>query len=173
MNPNLHNSGIYVLVFPSGTNLKLHIFLTLKLVKKLIAILDSSDVSAPDSISVVVLKNCEPELSYILAELSNMRLKESCFPDCWKVSLMVTVFKNVGETCTVKNSGPVCILYVVKVFEKLVNNMFVDHVEKCDLFSDFQYGFRSSQSTADLLAVVSNRIARYIHMIYPWAFDRV
>ena len=102
-----------------------------------------------------------------------MRLKESCFPDCWKVSLMVTVFKNVGETCTVKNSGPVCILYVVKVFEKLVNNMFVDHVEKCGLFSDFQYGFRSSQSTADLLAVVSNRIARYIHMIYPWAFDRV
>ena len=28
------------------------------------------------------------------------------------------------------------------------------------LFSDFQYGFRSSRSTADLLAVVSDRIAR-------------
>ena len=28
------------------------------------------------------------------------------------------------------------------------------------LFSDFQYGFRSSQSTADLLTVVSDRIAR-------------
>ena len=28
------------------------------------------------------------------------------------------------------------------------------------LFSDFQYGFRSSGSTADLLTVVSNRIAR-------------
>ena len=27
-------------------------------------------------------------------------------------------------------------------------------------FSDFQYGFRSSQSTADLLTVVSDRIAR-------------
>ena len=27
-------------------------------------------------------------------------------------------------------------------------------------FSDFQYGFMSSQSTADLLAVVSDRIAR-------------
>ena len=27
-------------------------------------------------------------------------------------------------------------------------------------FSDFQYGFRSSRSTADLLAVVSDRIAR-------------
>ena len=49
---------------------------------------------------------------------------------------------------------------VSKVFEKLVNNRIVDHLEKCGLFSDFQYGFRSSQSTADLLAVVSDRIAR-------------
>ena len=28
------------------------------------------------------------------------------------------------------------------------------------LFSDFQYGFRSSRSTADLLTVMSDRIAR-------------
>ena len=48
---------------------------------------------------------------------------------------------------------------VSKVFEKLVNNRIVDHLEKCGLFSDFQYGFRSSQSTADLLTVVSDRIA--------------
>ena len=43
---------------------------------------------------------------------------------------------------------------VSKVFEKLVNNRIVDHLEKCGLFSDFQYGFRSSGSTADLLAVL-------------------
>ena len=29
-----------------------------------------------------------------------------------------------------------------------------------DFFSDFQHGFRSSRSTADLLTVVSDRIAR-------------
>ena len=46
------------------------------------------------------------------------------------------------------------------VFEKLVNNRIVDHLEKCGLFSDFQYGFRSSRSTADFLTVVSDRIAR-------------
>ena len=49
---------------------------------------------------------------------------------------------------------------VSKVFEKLVNNRIVDHLENCGLFSDFQYHFRSSRSTADLLTVVSNRIAR-------------
>ena len=62
---------------------------------------------------------------------------------------MVPVFKNVGERSTAKNYRPVSLLSVVsKVFEKLVNNKIVDHLEKCGLFSDFQYGFRSSRSTA-------------------------
>ena len=74
---------------------------------------------------------------------------------------MVSVFKNVGERSTAKNQIPVSALFVVsKVLEKLVNNRNVDHLEKCGLFSDFQYGFRSSRSTADLLTVVSDRIAR-------------
>ena len=107
--------------------------------------LDSSKASGPDCISVVVLKNCEPELPYILGELFNMCLKESCFPDCWKVSSVVPVFKNVGERCTAKNYRPVSLLPVVsKFFEKLVNNRIVDHLEKCGLFPDFQYGFRPS-----------------------------
>ena len=78
---------------------------------------------------------------------------------------MVPVFKNVRERSTAKNYRPVCLLSVVSnVFEKLVNNRIVDHLEKCGLFSDFQYGFRSSRSTADLLTVVSDRIARAFNM---------
>ena len=123
--------------------------------------LDLSKASGPDYIPVVVLKNCEPELSYILAELFNKCLKEPCFPDCWKVSSVVPVVKNVAESSTAKNYHPVSLLSVVsKLFEKLRNNRIVDHVKKCGLFPDFQYGFRSSRSTADLLTVVSDRIAR-------------
>ena len=91
---------------------------------------------------MVVLKNCEAELSYILVELFNKCLKESCFPDCWKVSSVVPVFKNVGERSTAKNYHPVSLLPVVsKVFEKLVNNRIVDHQEKCGLFSDYPIWF--------------------------------
>ena len=105
------------------------------MVKKVITNLDSSKASAPDCIPVVGLKNCEPELSYILAELSKMCLKESCFPDCWKVSSVVPVFKNVGERSPAKNCRSVSLLSVVnKVFEKLVSNRIVDHLEKCGLF---------------------------------------
>ena len=97
--------------------------------------LDLSKVSGPDCIPVVFLKNCEPKLSYILAELFNKCLKESCFPDCWKVSLVVTLFKNVGQRSTAKNCCPVSLFSVVsKVFEKLVNNRIVDHLENVSFF---------------------------------------
>ena len=123
--------------------------------------LDLSKASGPDCIPVVALKNCELELSYILAELFNKCLKESYFPDCWKVLSVVPVFKNFGEKSLAKNYRPVSLLSVVsKVFEKLSNNVIVDHLGKCGLFSDSQYGFRSSQSIADLLTLESDRIVR-------------
>ena len=59
-----------------------NISVTPKLVKIVMTSLDLPKVPRPDCIPVVVLKNCEPELSYILDELFNMCLKESCFPDC-------------------------------------------------------------------------------------------
>ena len=58
---------------------------------------------------------------------------------------MVPLFKNVGERSATKNYCPISLLSVVsKVSEKILNNRFVDHVEKCDLLSGFQYGFKSS-----------------------------
>ena len=76
------------------------------MVKKVIMNLDLSKTSGPDCIPVVFLKNCEPELSYILAKLFSKCLKESCFLHCWKVSLVVPVFKNVGEMSTAKKLPP-------------------------------------------------------------------
>ena len=74
---------------------------------------------------------------------------------------MFPVFKNVEETSTAKNCHPVSLLSAVsKAFEKLVNNMIVNHLEKCGPFSDFQYGFRSSRLTAGHLAGVYDRITR-------------
>ena len=82
-NSNLDDPDISLAVFPSRTNLKLYnIYLTPKMVKNIITNLDLSKASGSDCIPVVVLKNCESELSYILTELFNKCLKESCFPDC-------------------------------------------------------------------------------------------
>ena len=81
-NSNLDDSGIPLPLFFSQSNLKLlNISVTPSMIKKVITNLDLSNASGLDGIPVVVLKNCESELSYILAELFNKCLKEFCSPD--------------------------------------------------------------------------------------------
>ena len=82
----------------------------------------------------------------------------------------VSVLENFEESVRLKITT---LLVVSKVFEKLANNRFVDHLEKYVIFSDFQYGLRSSQSTSDLLKVVSIDLLINLglleleHLIYP------
>ena len=149
-NSNVDDAGTSLPVFP-----------TPKMVKKIIMSLDLSKGSGPDCIPVVVLKKCEFQLSLILAEVFNMCLKESLFSRLLEVFISGLVFRNVGERSTAKNYYPFSPFSVVnKVFEKLVNSGIVDDLEKCGIFSDFQDGFRSSQSMGDLLRVVSDRVSR-------------
>ena len=116
-NSYLDDSGIALPVFIFH-----HFSVSPKMVKKVISNIDLSKVFGPDCIPVVVLS----------AELFNKCLKESCFPDCWNVSLTVPVFKNVEERSTAINCHPLSLLSVVsKFFEKLVNNGIIDHLEEC------------------------------------------
>ena len=88
---------------------------------------------------------------------------------------MIPVIKTVGERSATKNYCHVSLISAVsKVFEKLVNDRALDHLKKCGLFSDFQYGFRSCRSVADFLTVVSDRMARVFNRsgaIRTVAFD--
>ena len=82
--------------------------------------LDSSKTSGPDCIQVVVLKNYGSELSFIVAELFNICLKESCFPDCWKVSSVVSLYLGMlGKGLLLKATALLVILWLVKSLKNL------------------------------------------------------
>ena len=135
---NLDDSCIYFHVFPSRNNLKLHnISVTHKMVKNVIMKLDFSKTSGPDfCIPMVVL----------VFQISGRFYR-------WSLYLRM-----LG---TAKRYRPVSLPPVVsKVFEKLLSNKIVDHLEKFALFFGFEYGFRSCRSTSDLLTVVSDRTSR-------------
>ena len=105
-NSDLDDSDVSLPDFVSRTNLKLHNFsVTPKMVKKVITNLDSSKASSPDCIPVVVLKNCEPEFSDLLAELFNMCLRESCFLASRKIGTL---------TCSMNFLSPEAALYLYK-----------------------------------------------------------
>ena len=142
-NSNLDYSGISLRVFSSRTNLKLHnISITSKMVKKVIRDLDSSKVSGPDCIPVALLENCEPDRSSILAEHFNTCLKESCFPDYWRIHQWSVYFRMFGKGLLLKSAAVlVFFLWLVKSLKKPVNNRIVDHLEKCGHFFRFSVWF--------------------------------
>ena len=164
---SLDDSGISLPVFPSRTKQKLHnISVTSKMIKMAITDLDS--------IPVVVLKNCEPELLYILAELFNMCLKESGFPDFWKALFVVPVFKNVGERSTAKNYDFVSLLSVIsEVFEKCVNNKIVDHLDKCGLFRWGTHLYMSLLPSLCLSVCPWRAISQESYIIWSWFLVRM
>ena len=119
------------------------------MVKNVTTNFDSSKASVSDCIPMVVLKNYEPELSYILAELFNMCLKESCFQI---LEGLIGGPRMSRKGLLLKTTTLLVLLWLVKSLKT--------YLEKYGLFSDCQYGFRSSRSTADLHTVVSDRISR-------------
>ena len=134
--PQPHGLKISLIAEPSRANLKLHnTYVTSSLVKKVMTNLDLSKASALDCILGVVLKKCQPELSYILTESTNMYPKKIYFQDCWPHPSVVTVFKNVGEMSMAKNYGPVNLLSVIsKAFENIVNNSLLNTQKNANFF---------------------------------------
>ena len=160
-NSNLDDLGISLPVLPSRTNLKLHsVSVTHKMVKKIITNFDLLKASGLNYIPVGVLKNRQSEHSYILADSSMCGWKSLVFQTVGRSHWWPPVFKNVGERSIAKGYHPISLLSVVIKVLKLVSDKIVDHLEKCGLFSDVQCGFWFSQSTADLLTLVSDSIAR-------------
>ena len=87
----------------------------------------------------------------------------------YSVSVWRVLFSRLLEGLQINLQIKTATLWVffmrLAVFEKLINNVIVDQLDKFGLFSAFQYGFRSSWPTADLLTVVSNNIARNSNVI--------
>ena len=120
--------------------------------EKVITKQDLTKTYGPRCIPVVFVKNCLLEISQVSEGALFFKLLEDliggpCIQEC-------------QESSTGKNYHTFSVLSAVSnVFEKHVNNRLVDHLERCDLFYDFQYGFKPSLSFADHLTVVSDRIA--------------
>ena len=74
---------------------------------------------------------------------------------CWEVSSGFLVHRNMDTGLQQKSTA-----LLTQLFEKLVNNKLVNNFEKYSLFSDFEYGFRSSWLTGYNLADVVDRISR-------------
>lgn len=134
----------------------------------------------PDGIPNVLIKNCLYSLSQPLTLLFNNSMLSGVFPEIWKNSYVIPVFKS-GDRANVTNYRGVCNQSAIP---KLYDNLVYDSLNfQCkELVSDHQHGFMQNKSTITNLLIYETDIIRAledgcqvdaIYTDFSKAFDRV
>lgn len=116
--------------------------------------------SAPgwDNISPKLLKNVRWIVVPILTHISNLCFKQGIFPSSLKQSIITPVHKG-GDTDDINNYRPISVLTAIsKVLEKLLNSRLISYLNKYNLLSPSQYGFRQGLSTEDAVTALTSLI---------------
>ena len=96
------------------------------------------------TISTTVLQNCKHIIIPLLCHLIYLFVQQGYFPENLKLGCITPIFKK-GDRDKVNNYRPVCSLSPLsKIIEKVVNNRMVEYLNKFNLFSKTQYGFRKN-----------------------------
>ena len=133
-----------------------HIIFSYTKVYKILSKLDVTKAYGPDGIPPRVLKECAAELSNVLARLFKLCIKTSIFPAQWKHALVQPIPKK-GDRSNPNNYRPISITSAIsKVFETIINEHILNHVESFNLLCDRQYGFRKARSTGDILSYLTS-----------------
>jgi len=82
------------------------------------------------------------KITYSLLLIFRKSLNESLIPKDWKQANITPVFKK-GSRNDVSNYRPVSLTsQICKLFESIICNVIVDHLESNLLIRDTQHGFR-------------------------------
>ena len=115
-------------------------------VYKLILSLPNKGNSLTD-IKTNVLKRVTDIVTPFIVNTFNFCIQEGKYPKILKLARVVPVFK-AGSKVDVKNYRPISNLSVFnKIFEKLTHLRICSFIDKYNLLSKFQFGFRKNNST--------------------------
>ena len=110
-------------------------------------------------ISTITLKNNKHTLSEILAHIFNNCISDGYFPFELKDGCITPIYKG-GSKTELNNYRPVCsLLPFSKIFERILYDRMINYIEKHNIFSKNQFGFRKGLST-------ENAIINFIDKIY-------
>ena len=148
---------------------------------KLLKSLNVSKATGEDQISAAILKTLSDCLAVPFTRICRRLLYEGCWPNVWKVHLIVPIYKK-GSAFVAGNYRGVHLTSVLsKVAEKVIGHRLVPFLQR-NAFGDNQWGFSTGLGAKDLVTML---IMFWILAICSWqkvgaylsdisgAFDRV
>ena len=136
----------------------------------------------PDGLAPKLLLETKDQITYPLYLLFKKSLQETIIPEDWKLATVTPVFKK-GNRNKAENYRPVSLTSVVcKLFESIVRDNLVHHLETNTLIKDSQHGFRIGRSCLTNLlefldkvtgCVDSGENVDVVFLDFAKAFDKV
>lgn len=124
--------------------------------------LKSESAAGWDGIPTKFIKMAKYQLIPIITHLSILCFQQGIFPNSLKCSIIHPIYKS-GERDDINNYRPIAILTVIsKIIEKLINTRLTDFLNKYNLLSKSQYGFRKGISTEDAILDLTSCITNYL-----------
>ena len=155
---------------------------TLDDVKKKIKKLNKFKAPGPDDIHPREIKELEEEIAPHLYRIFRRSAEERKAPQAWKLGNVPPIYKK-GSKEEPGNYRPVCLTSVpCKIFESIIADLIVEHLEINKLLIDSQHGFRHNRSClSNLLEFFHKMFSIYdnsraidiIYLDFQKAFDKV
>lgn len=135
-----------------------------------------------EDISMILLKRVINSIVSPLTDIFNKSFIQGIFPENMKIAKVVPLYKN-GNKNIFTNYRPVSLLpQFSKILEKLFNKRLLSFIDKYDILSESQYGFRKNRSTSlalwEFVENISNSLDNKKHTIGVYidlkkAFDTI
>ncbi len=114
--------------------------------------LQSKKSHSKDCISNALIKKLRFELLTPLTKLFNKCFNEGVFPDCFKLSRILPLYKNKGSRSVMGNYRPISLLSSLsKVLEKVISKRTYTYFFANNYFNKNQHGFRYDRNTTSAL----------------------
>lgn len=127
-------------------------------IEKIINTLSSKKAPGLDNIRVQDLKLIKNQISPVLANFINLSLSSGLYPDLLKKAIIRPIYKT-GSHYDYTNYRPIAILSVInKIVEKVIVGQVSMFLERHNLLTDHQHGFRRGRSTVTALTHFSEVI---------------
>ena len=151
-------------------------------VKKLLTGLDPFKAPGPDGITPKLLKITANEIAPALTLIFNISIRSSALPADWKLAHIAPVFKK-GERYKPSNYRPISLTSIAcKMLEHIVTSHIMTHLEKHNILSEEQHGFRRGRSCETQLLGFVDEVSEELEkgrqvdtvvLDFAKAFDRV
>ena len=107
-----------------------------------------------------IIKESNFLISDYLANCFNESLETGNYLDVLKIATVIPIHKG-GSTLELSNYRPISILSPInKVFETILHKKLTKFWEKLNLFTEFQFGFRTKHSTTHAITCVYGTILK-------------